>query len=110
MLIFNLIMIITTTFDLPDKKIKKILGVVKGNTIRARWLGRDVAAGLKTLIGGEVKSYTDLISKARDEAIQRMIENAKKMGADAVVGMRLSTTEIMKGTSEVLAYGTAVKF
>ncbi|MBR9698990.1 YbjQ family protein [Candidatus Woesearchaeota archaeon] len=102
-------MIITTTPDLPGKRITKTLGLVKGNIIRARWFGRDIAASLKTLIGGEIKSYTDLLTKARDEAISRMIAEAKKMKADAVVNVRFSTADVMQGAAEILAYGTAVK-
>lgn len=102
-------MIISTTFEVPNKKILKILGLVKGNTVRARWFGRDIAAGLKHLVGGEIKSYTDMLSSARDEAIQRMEEEAKKLGADAVVGVRLTTADVMQGSAEILAYGTAVK-
>lgn len=103
-------MIITTTFEVPGKKIGKVLGVVKGNTIRARHIGRDLMAGLKTIVGGEIKSYTQLLDKARDEAINRMKEDAKKINADAVVGIRMTTSNVMQGSSEILAYGTAVKF
>ncbi len=103
-------MIITTGFDVPGKKIGQILGLVKGNTIRARHLGRDVMAGLKNIIGGEIKSYTQLLDKAREEAIKRMKEEAKRLNADAVIGMRMTTSDVMQGSSEVLAYGTAVKF
>ncbi|MBW2963350.1 YbjQ family protein [Candidatus Woesearchaeota archaeon] len=102
-------MIITTTDTIPNKKISEILGVVRGNTIRARWFGRDIAAGFKTIVGGEVKSYTDMMTKARDEAYNRMIEEAKKLKADAVVNVRFMTSEVMQGSAEMLAYGTAVK-
>jgi len=103
-------MIITTTFDVPGKKIGKILGLVKGNTIRARHVGRDIMASLKTIVGGEIKSYTQLLNSARDEAITRMKQEAKKLNADAVVGVRMTTNNVMQGSAEVLAYGTAVKF
>ena len=103
-------MIITTIFDVPGKKVSKVIGVVKGNTIRARHIGRDVIAGLKTIVGGEIKSYTQLLDKARDEAINRMKKEAEKLNADAVVGVRLTTSNVMQGSSEVLAYGTAVRF
>ena len=103
-------MIVTTTMGVPGKEIKEILGVVKGNVIQARWFGRDIAAGLKTIIGGEIKSYTDLMTRARESAIERMKEEAKQLGADAVVNIRLTTADIMQGSAEVLAYGTAVKF
>jgi len=102
-------MIISTTNTVPGKSIKEILGIVKGNTVRARWFGRDIAAGLKSLVGGEVKSYTEMLNSARDEAISRMEEEAVKLGADAIVGMRLATANVMQGSAEILAYGTAVK-
>ncbi len=102
-------MIFTTTETVPDKKVKEILGVVRGNTIRARWFGRDIAAGLKTLVGGEIKSYTKMLSDARDEAVQRMAADAKKLGADAIVNVRFATSDVMQGSAEVLAYGTAVR-
>jgi uncharacterized protein YbjQ (UPF0145 family) len=102
-------MIITTTNDIPGKKIKKILGIAKGNTVRSRNFVRDIGAGLKTIVGGEVKTYTEMTSHARDEAFNRMINNAKEMGADAIVCMRFMTSEIMQTTSEMFAYGTAVK-
>lgn len=102
-------MLISTTDNIEGKKISKVLGLVKGNTIRARWFGRDIAAGLKTIIGGEVKSYTDMMDKARDEAIDRMIKEAEKLGADAILGARFTTSEVMQGSAEMLAYGTAVK-
>ncbi|PIZ52491.1 hypothetical protein COY27_00065 [Candidatus Woesearchaeota archaeon CG_4_10_14_0_2_um_filter_33_13] len=101
--------IITTTENIPGRKVQIILGVVRGNTIRARHIGRDIMAGLKTIVGGEIKSYTELISQARDEAMQRMTDEAKKLGADAVVMMRFETSEVMPQAAEVLAYGTAVK-
>ena len=102
-------MIITTTETIPGKRIDKVLGIVKGNTIRARWFGRDIVAGLKTLVGGEIKSYTEMMTKAREEAIERMVEEAKKLKADAIVGVRFTTSEVMQGSAEMLAYGTAVK-
>jgi uncharacterized protein YbjQ (UPF0145 family) len=102
-------MIITTTATIPEKKIKEILGIVRGNTIRARHIGRDIMAGLKTIIGGEIKSYTKMISDARDEAYSRMEEEAKSLNADAIVNVRFVTAEVMQGAAEVLAYGTAVK-
>ena len=101
--------IISTTDRIPNKTIVEVLGVVKGNTIRARWLGRDIAAGLKMLVGGEIKSYTKMISDARDQALQRMTEQAKKLKADAVVNVRFTTSTVMQGAAEILAYGTAVK-
>lgn len=102
-------MIITTSENIEGRKIEETLGLVKGNTIRARWFGRDIAAGLKTLIGGEIKGYTEMLSKAREEAIKRMTDDARKMGADAVVMVRFASSDVMQGAAEILAYGTAVK-
>ena len=102
-------MILTTTNEIQGKKIKEVIGLVKGNTIRARWFGRDIAAGLKSIIGGEIKSYTQMMTTARDEAIERMKEDAKSKGADAIIAIRLTTAEVMQGSAEMLAYGTAVK-
>lgn len=101
--------IITTSNEVPGKKVVKILGVVKGNTVRARNIGRDIGAGLKNLIGGEVKTYTEMTIHSRDEAFNRMINEAVKLKADAVIGMKFMTSMIMQGASEMLAYGTAVK-
>lgn len=101
--------ITSTTFEIPGKKVSKVLGIAKGNTIRARNIGRDVMAGLKNIVGGEIKSYTQMTTKAREEAFNRMINEAIGMGADAVIGIRYSTSMIMQGAAEMLAYGTAVK-
>lgn len=101
--------ITTTAFEIPEKKIFKVLGIVKGNTIRARHVGRDVLAGFKNIVGGEIKSYTQMTTKAREEAFNRMINDAIEIGADAVIGVRYSTSMIMQGAAEMLAYGTAVK-
>ena len=103
-------MIISTTDKIPGKEIGEILDVVKGSTVRVKNLGVDIGAGLKSLIGGEVKVYTEISEQARDEALNRMINSAIKLNADAVIGVRFSTSMIMKGASEMLAYGTAVKF
>lgn len=100
--------LISTTENINGKYPKKILGLVKGNTIRARWFGRDIAAALKTLVGGEIKSYTKMIDDAREEALSRMIEEAKKKGANAVVMVRFGTSDVMQGAAEILCYGTAV--
>ena len=102
-------LIITTTEEVPGKKIVKVLGVVKGNTVRARHVGRDVMAGFKNIIGGEIKSYTDMIAFSREEAYNRMINAAVELGADAVIGFRFMTSMVMQGAAEMLAYGTAVK-
>tara|TARA_B100001971_G_C18155755_1_gene518443 strand:+ start:640 stop:963 length:324 start_codon:yes stop_codon:yes gene_type:complete len=101
--------ITTTTSEIPGKKVTQILGVVKGNTIRARNVGRDVMAGFKNLVGGEIKSYTDMTTQAREEAFNRMVNQAVDLGADAVINMRFATSMIMQGAAEMLAYGTAVK-
>lgn len=101
--------IVTTAEEIPGKKIKRILGIVRGNTVRARHVGRDIAAGLKNLVGGEIKSYTELTVQARDEAYNRMVNNAIELGADAIIGMRFTTSMVMTGASEMLAFGTAVK-
>jgi len=102
-------MIVTTSTEVPDKKVAQILGVVKGNTVRARNIGRDIGAGFKSIVGGEIKTYTNMIADARDEAYNRMVNQAIELGADAVIGVRFMTSMIMQGASEMLAYGTAVK-
>lgn len=101
--------ITTTTSEIPGKKIKEILGVVKGNTIRARHVGRDIAAGLKNIVGGEIKSYTEMTEKAREEAFNRMVNQAVDLKADAVINIRFATSMVMTGASEMLVYGTAVR-
>lgn len=102
-------MIITSSPSIEGKKIEESLGLVRGNTIRARWFGRDIAAGLKHLVGGEIKSYTDMLTKAREEAIDRMAKEAKEKGGNAIVSVRFTTSEVIQGASEILVYGTAVK-
>ena len=101
--------IITTGNEIPGKKIVEVLGVVKGSTVRARNIGRDIGAGFKNIIGGEIKTYTDMIAQSREEAYNRMVNEAIEKNADAVIGMRFMTSMIMQGASEMLAYGTAVK-
>lgn len=102
-------MIISTTERIPNKEIVEILGIARGSTVRARNIGRDIMAGFKNIVGGEIEEYTQLQAQSREQALQRMIEDAKKMGADAIVNVRLTTSMIMQGASEILAYGTAVK-
>ena len=102
-------MIVTTSNEIPDKKVVKVLGIVKGNTVRARNIGRDIGAGLKSIVGGEVKTYTKMTIQAREEAYNRMVNNASSLGADAIIGVRFMTSMVMAGASEMLAYGTAVK-
>ncbi|MDD2913264.1 MAG: YbjQ family protein [Candidatus Pacebacteria bacterium] len=100
---------ITTGNDIPGKEIIKVLGVVKGSTVRARNIGRDIGAGIRNIIGGEVKTYTEMTKNARDEAYNRMVNEALDMEADAIIGVRFATSMVMAGASEMLAYGTAVK-
>ncbi len=102
-------MIIVNTPTIEDKKIKEVLGLVKGSTVRAKWFGKDIMAGLKQIIGGEIKGYTEMLAEARDNATQRMIDEAKKLNADAIVNVRYATSNIMQGAAEILVYGTAVK-
>lgn len=101
--------IVTTGENIPKKQIQQILGVVQGSTVRARNVGRDISAGFKSLIGGEVKTYTEMTKNAREEAYNRMVNEAIELGADAVINVRFTTSMIMTGASEMLAYGTAVK-
>ncbi len=101
--------IVTTAFEVPGKQIIKVLGIVRGNTVRARNIGRDIGAGLKNLVGGEIQTYTEMTAQSRDEAFNRMVNDAIKMGADAIIGFNFSTSMVMQGASEMLAYGTAVK-
>ena len=102
-------MIIVNTETIPGKEIKEALGVARGSTVRARHLGRDIFAGLKNLVGGEISEYTKLLADAREEALSRMIHDAEKMGADAILNIRFTTSQVMSGSSEILTYGTAVK-
>jgi uncharacterized protein YbjQ (UPF0145 family) len=101
-------MIITTSGQVEGKTIARTVGLVKGSTIRARHLGRDVMAGLRGLVGGEISEYTKMMAEAREEAIQRMVEDAKKQGANAIISVRFTTSMIMQNAAEVLAYGTGV--
>ena len=101
--------IVTTAIDVPGREISEVLGVVKGNTVRARNVGRDIGAGLKSIVGGEVKTYTEMSAAAREEAYNRMVNQAIEMGADAIVAMEFSTSVVMDGVAEMMAYGTAVK-
>jgi uncharacterized protein YbjQ (UPF0145 family) len=103
-------MIITTTDNIPGREIKETLGLVRGTTVRARHLGRDIAATFKCLVGGELTEYTKLIAESREQAIDRMTQEAEARGADAIVAMRFATSEVVKAAAEVVAYGTAVKF
>ena len=102
-------MVITTIEKVPGKTIKESLGIVKGQVVQSKHMGSDFMAGLKTMVGGEIKGYTDMLDKARSIATDRMVEEAEKLGADAVVGVRYGSSAVMAGASEMLAYGTAVK-
>jgi uncharacterized protein YbjQ (UPF0145 family) len=99
---------LTSTQDIPGIKIVKTLGLVKGNTIRARNLGRDIIAALKNLVGGEIEEYTKLLAQSREQAMDRMIASAEELGANAIVGIRFSTSYIMQSAAEIMVYGTAV--
>ncbi|UCG62574.1 MAG: YbjQ family protein [Candidatus Zixiibacteriota bacterium] len=101
-------MIITSCENIAGKKIVKTLGLVKGNTIRARHIGRDIAALFRGIIGGEIVEYTKLIAESREQSIDRMIAQAEALGANAIIMLRFSTSELMSGAAELLAYGTAV--
>jgi len=101
-------MIITTSERIEGKNITKTVGLVKGSTIRARHMGRDIVAGLRGIVGGEITEYTKMMAESREQAIQRMTEDAERHGANAVVGMRFTTSMVMQNASEILAYGTSV--
>ena len=100
-------MIVTTTDTIEGRRVTKVLGLVRGNSVRAKHLGRDFMAGLRNLVGGEIQEYTKLLAESREEAVQRMVERAEEMGANAVLGTRFITAAIMGGAAEILAYGTA---
>lgn len=99
----------TTTETFPDAEVVEVLGTVRGSSIRAKHVGKDIVASLRTLIGGEIKEYLEVMDEARDMAIERMNQEARDMGADAVVNIRFTTSQVMSGAAELLVYGTAVK-
>ncbi|HSM12745.1 MAG TPA: YbjQ family protein [Thermoanaerobaculia bacterium] len=101
-------MIVVTTPDVTGREITEVLGMVRGNTIRARHVGRDIQARIRNITGGEVHEYTKMMAEAREQAIDRMVEDAKQLGANAVVDMRFTTSMLMQGAAELLAFGTAV--
>ena len=101
-------MLLSTTDTIPGKKVVKHLGLVRGNTIRARHIGRDILAILRNIVGGEISDYTKLMGESREQSIDRMAEEAKKLGGNAVVAIRFSTSEVMNSAAEILVYGTAV--
>jgi len=102
-------MIVTTINDLPNTRIVKVLGIVRGNTVRARHIGNDILASFRGIVGGEISEYSKLLAESREQAQDRMIAHAEKLGADAVVGVRFTTSTVAQGSAEILAYGTAVK-
>ena len=101
-------MILTTTETIAGKRVKKTLGLVRGTTIRARHVGRDIMAVFRNLVGGEISEYTKLLGESREQALDRMVEQAEELGADAVICIRFQTTEMMQAAAELMAYGTAV--
>lgn len=103
-------MLFVSTETVPGKEIKEALGVVRGSTVRARNIGRDIFAGLKNIVGGEVSEYTKLLADSREESIARMNKDAERLNADAIVNVRFMTSTVMQGMAEILVYGTAVKF
>lgn len=102
-------MILTTTENIPNREYE-IIGLVKGNMIKTKNIGRDIGAGLKTIVGGELKGYTDMMNEARATATKRMVEEAEGLGADAIVMVRYASSDVMANAAEILAFGTAVKF
>jgi uncharacterized protein YbjQ (UPF0145 family) len=100
---------VTTTENLPGREVKEVLGVVFGSCVQTKHLGKDLRAAGRTLIGGEAKTYTELMEEARRTAMQRMIKDAKKLNADAIIAMRYATAQTMHGAAEIIAFGTAVK-
>lgn len=102
-------MIVVSTDFVTGKNIAKELGLVKGNTIKAKWFGKDIMSGLRQIVGGELKEYTEMLTEAREEALQRMLQEAEKLGADAIINTRFTTSQVMASAAEILVYGTAVK-
>ena len=103
-------MVISTTDNIPNKEVIEILGIARGSTVRARNVGRDIFAVVKNIVGGEISEYTKLQADSREQALQRMKDDAVKLNADAIINVRFTTSMIMQGVAEILAYGTAVKF
>ena len=102
-------MIISTIETIPGRQVAEVLGIVRGNSVRARHVGRDIVAGIKNLVGGEISEYAELQAETREQATRRMVLDAERLGADAVLSVRYTTSMIAQGASEILAYGTAVK-
>ena len=102
-------MIMVNTDFIEGKKIIETMGVVKGSTIRAKWFGKDIMAGLRQIVGGELKEYTEMLTEARKQAVERMVEEANNLGADGIINVRFTTSQVMASAAEILVYGTAVK-
>jgi uncharacterized protein YbjQ (UPF0145 family) len=100
--------IIVTTDFVPGKEIKELKGFVRGSTVQSKHIGKDLMAGLKTIVGGEIKEYTEMMDEARQQAIGRLVEDAQRKGANAVIALRLETSNVMQNASEIMAYGTGV--
>jgi uncharacterized protein YbjQ (UPF0145 family) len=100
---------VTTTDKIPGREVKEVLGIVFGSCVQTKHLGKDIGAGFRTVVGGEAKGYTELMEESRRTSMQRMIEDAKKIGADSIIGMRYATAQTMRGAAELIAFGTAVK-
>ncbi len=101
--------IISTTDYIPDREVAEVIDIVRGSTVRARHIGRDIVAGLRNIVGGEITEYTRLLAESREQAIDRMLADAERIGADAVINVRFMTSMVMQNAAEILAYGTAVK-
>jgi len=102
-------MIVTTIGEIEGYKIGEVKGLVRGNTVRAKWFGKDILAGLRQIVGGELKEYTEMMTEAREQAYERMVKQAEDLGADAIVGVRFTSSDVTRAAAEILAYGTAVK-
>ncbi|MCA8980105.1 MAG: YbjQ family protein [Planctomycetes bacterium] len=102
-------MILASREDIPQRRVSEVLGLVRGSSVRARHLGRDIGAALKNLVGGEIPEYTKLLAESREQALDRMLEEARALGADAIVAVRFASSEVSRHAAEVLVYGTAVK-
>jgi uncharacterized protein YbjQ (UPF0145 family) len=101
-------MIVTTTHEIAGKRVVRTLGIVRGNTVRSRHLGRDILASFRNVVGGEVHEYTKLLAESREHALDRMVEEAEAIGANGIIGMRFATSEVASAAAEILAYGTGV--
>ena len=103
-------MILTNTELVPGKQISETLGLVKGSTVRAKHIGKDILAGFRQIVGGELKEYSEMLDEARKHAVSNMVKEAEKLGAEGIVNIRFTSSNVMQGAAEILAYGTAVKF